>query len=85
VVRTLVAEQRRRRRLSVEQAEDLMQDCLLHWIQVRERLSPQARDAGAKYLHRVIENYLADLARRELAVKRGGGTPFAVAASQEVV
>jgi len=62
-----------------------MQDCLLHWIQVRERLSPQARDAGAKYLHRVIENYLADLARRELAVKRGGGTPFAVAASQEVV
>jgi len=74
VVRTLVAEQRRRRRLSAEQAEDLMQECLLHWIQVRTRLSPQAQDAGAKYLHRVIENHLADLSRKDLAVKRGGGT-----------
>lgn len=76
MVRTLVAEQRRRRRLSAEQAEDLLQECLLHWIQVRTRLSPQAQDAGAKYLHRVIENHLADLSRRDLAVKRGGGTPL---------
>jgi RNA polymerase sigma factor (sigma-70 family) len=73
VVRTLVAERRRRQRLSVEQAEDLLQECLLHWIQVRQRLSPQARDAGAKYLHRVIENFLADLTRKDLAAKRGSG------------
>lgn len=75
MVRTLVGEQRRRRRLSTEQAEDLMQECLLHWIQVRARLSPEAREAGAKYLHRVIENHLADLSRKDLALKRGGGTP----------
>lgn len=73
MVRTLVAERRRRQRLSVEQAEDLLQECLLHWIQVRQRLSPQARDAGAKYLHRVIENFLADLTRKDLAAKRGSG------------
>ena len=73
VAKKLVGEFRRRsRRLEREEFDDLLQDCLTHWVEVRARLTPSADDPPIAYMARVLRNKLTDLIREQGATKRGG-------------
>lgn len=73
VAKKLVGEFRRRsRRLEREEFDDLLQDCLTHWVEVRARLRPSADDPPIAYMARVLRNKLTDLIREQGATKRGG-------------
>ena len=70
----VVAECRRRYRiLEREEFEDLMQECLTHWVVVRRRIPPEP-DAPppVAYMAQVVRNKLTDLVREMTADKRAG-------------
>ncbi|MBI2800228.1 MAG: sigma-70 family RNA polymerase sigma factor [Gammaproteobacteria bacterium] len=68
----IVGEFRRRfRRLAREDFEDLEQECLLHWIQVRRGLTPVGDGPPVAYMSQVLRNKLTDWAREQAADKRG--------------
>ena len=70
----VVAECRRRYRiLEREEFEDLMQECLMHWVVVRRRIPPEP-DAPppVAYMAQVVRNKLTDLVREMTADKRAG-------------
>lgn len=57
VVRTVVrATARSLRALEVETVEDLIQECLLHWWQVRGQVVAQGSGPPVAYLARVVKN-----------------------------
>lgn len=69
----IVAECRRRfRSLAREDFDDLQQECLLHWIQVRGRLVPVGEGPPVAYMSQVLRNMLTDWVREKVADKRGG-------------
>ena len=73
-VKKVVAECRRRYRiLEREEFEDLMQECLTHWVVVRRRIPPEP-DAPppVAYMAQVVRNKLTDLVREMTADKRAG-------------
>ena len=75
VAKKLVGEFRRRsRRLEREEFDDLLQECLTHWIEVRGRLAPDPEGPPVAYMARVVRNKLTDLIREHGATKRGGDT-----------
>lgn len=70
----LVSEYRRKHRiLEREEFEDLMQECLTHWVVVRRRIPPEP-DAPppVAYMAQVVRNKLTDLVREMTADKRAG-------------
>jgi len=73
VAKKLVGEFRRRsRRLEREEFDDLLQECLVHWIEVRGRLGPNSDGPPIAYMTRVVRNKLLDMLREQGATKRGG-------------
>jgi RNA polymerase sigma-70 factor (ECF subfamily) len=73
VTKKLVGEFRRRSRsLAREEFDDLMQECLAHWIVVRRRLPPDPDAPPVAYMAQVIRNKLTDLIREQAADKRAG-------------
>jgi RNA polymerase sigma-70 factor (ECF subfamily) len=71
VAKKLVGEYRRRSRsLAREEFDDLMQDCLAHWIVVRRKLSPDPDAPPLAYMAQVIRNKLTDMIRERAAEKR---------------
>lgn len=73
VAKKLVGEYRRRSRsLAREEFDDLMQDCMAHWIVVRRKLSPDPDAPPVAYMAQVIRNKLTDLIREQAAYKRAG-------------
>lgn len=73
VTKKLVGEFRRRSRsLAHEEFDDLMQDCLAHWIVVRRKLPPDLDAPPVAYMAQVIRNKLTDLIREQAADKRAG-------------
>lgn len=73
VTKKLVGEFRRRsRRLAREEFDDLVQDCLAHWIVVRRKLAPDPDTPPVAYMAQVIRNKLTDLMREQSAGKRAG-------------
>jgi RNA polymerase sigma-70 factor (ECF subfamily) len=73
VTKKLVGEYRRRSRsLAREEFDDLMQECLAHWIVVRRRLPPDPDAPPVAYMAQVIRNKLTDLIREQAADKRAG-------------
>jgi RNA polymerase sigma factor (sigma-70 family) len=73
VTKKLVGEYRRRSRsLTRAEFDDLMQDCLAHWVSVRRRLPPDPDAPPVAYMARVIRNKLTDLIREQAADKRAG-------------
>ena len=73
VAKKLVGEFRRRsRRLEREEFDDLLQECLTHWIEVRGRLAPEPDGPPVAYMARVVRNKLTDMIREQGATKRGG-------------
>jgi RNA polymerase sigma-70 factor (ECF subfamily) len=55
VTKKLVGEFRRRSRsLAREEFDDLVQDCLAHWIVVRQKLSPDPDNPPVGYMAQVI-------------------------------
>ena len=60
----LVGEFRRRSRsLEREEFDDLVQECLAHWIVVRRKLAPDPDAPPVGYMAQVIRNKLTDLIR----------------------
>lgn len=73
VAKKLVGEFRRRSRsLEREEFDDLLQECLAHWIEVRRKLDPDPDGPPIAYLARVLRNKLTDLVREAETSKRGG-------------
>ena len=73
VAKKLVGEFRRRSRLLVrDEFDDLVQDCLLHWIGVRRKLAPDPDNPPVGYMAQVLRNKLTDLMREQGAEKRAG-------------
>ena len=73
VTKKIVGEFRRRfRSLGREDFDDLQQECLLHWIQVRRRLAPVGDGPPIAYMSQVLRNKLTDWVREQAADKRGG-------------
>ncbi len=73
VTKKLVGEFRRRSRsLAREEFDDLMQECLAHWIAVRRKLPPDPDAPPVAYMAQVIRNRLTDLIREQAADKRTG-------------
>lgn len=73
VAKKLVGEYRRRSRsLAREEFDDLMQECLAHWIVVRRKLAPDPGTPPVGYMAQVIRNKLTDLIREQAADKRAG-------------
>lgn len=73
VTKKLVSEFRRRSRsLAREEFDDLMQECLAHWIVVRRKLSPDPGAPPVAYMAQVIRNKLTDMIREQAADKRAG-------------
>ena len=73
VTKKVVGELRRRSRtLAREDFDDLEQECLLHWIQVRKKLVPVGDGPPLAYMSQVLRNKLTDLTRELVADKRGG-------------
>ena len=73
VAKKLVGEFRRRSRiLWREDFDDLVQDCLLHWIGVRKKLSPDPDNPPVGYMAQVLRNKLTDWVRERGAEKRSG-------------
>ena len=71
VTKKLVGEFRRRSRsLAREEFDDLMQECLAHWIVVRRKLAPDPDSPPVGYMAQVIRNKLTDLIREQAADKR---------------
>lgn len=54
--------------------EDLVQDCLLHWLRQRHRYRLNRGASLQTYMRRVLERFLLDLERKSKAQKRGSGT-----------
>lgn len=73
VTKKLVGEFRRRSRsLAREEFDDLIQECLAHWIVVRRKLAPDPDSPPVGYMAQVIRNKLTDLIRERAADKRAG-------------
>jgi RNA polymerase sigma-70 factor (ECF subfamily) len=70
----LVSEYRRRHKiLEREEFDDLMQECLAHWVVVRRRIPPEpGSPPPVAYLAQVTRNKLTDLVRELTADKRAG-------------
>jgi RNA polymerase sigma-70 factor (ECF subfamily) len=60
------------RSLKREAFDDLLQDCLTHWIEVRRRLDPDQGGPPVAYMARVVRNRLVDLVREHESGKRRG-------------
>jgi len=73
VAKKLVGEFRRRSRsLEREEFDDLLQECLAHWIEVRRKLDHDPDGPPIAYMARVLRNKLTDLVREAETSKRGG-------------
>ena len=73
VTHKLVGEYRRRSRiLERHEFDDVVQDCLLHWIGVRKKLAPDPDDPPVGYMAQVLRNKLTDWVRERGAEKRAG-------------
>ena len=73
VTKKLVGEYRRRSRiLGRYEFDDLVQDCLLHWIGVRRALERDPDNPPVGYMAQVLRNKLTDLMREQGADKRAG-------------
>ncbi len=73
VAKKLIGEFRRQSRsLAREDFDDLLQECLMHWLEVRRRLVPNPGGPPIAYMARVVRNKLIDLAREREAAKRQG-------------
>ena len=73
VTTKLVGEYRRRSRiLERYEFEDLVQDCLLHWITVRRSLDCDPANPPPGFMATVLRNWLADLVRERGTDKRSG-------------
>jgi RNA polymerase sigma-70 factor, ECF subfamily len=54
-----------------QEREDLIQDCLEHWLRQRSRFDPSRGASPKTFMRRVLEHRLADVAARQRAAKRG--------------
>jgi RNA polymerase sigma-70 factor (ECF subfamily) len=73
VAKKLIGEFRRRSRsLNREDFDDLLQECLAHWLEVRQKVDPDPNDPPIAYMARVVRNKLIDLARERESAKRRG-------------
>lgn len=56
--------------LEKEDEEDLLQECLAHWLFARDNYDPAGGASQATYMARIIRNKLMDLVREQSSDKR---------------
>ncbi|MEX2245100.1 MAG: sigma-70 family RNA polymerase sigma factor [Dehalococcoidia bacterium] len=56
-----------------DEHDDLVQECLLHWLRRRERYDPRRGASPKTFMKRVLDRKLLDLEDERRAAKRGGG------------
>ena len=73
VAKKLIGDFRRRSRSPErEEFDDLLQECLMHWIDVRRKFRADPNGPPIGYMATVIRNKLTDLFRERVAAKRAG-------------
>ena len=73
VTKKIVREFRGRfRSLAREEFDDLQQECLVHWLQVRGKVAPIRDSPPLAYMAQVLRNKLTDMIREHEAGKRAG-------------
>ena len=73
VAKKIVGEYRRRSRILARlEFDDLVQDCLLHWVGVRRTLVRDPDNPAVGYMAQVLRNKLTDSMREQGAEKRAG-------------
>ncbi len=71
IARKLIREFRTRwRSLEQDEAEELMQECLVHWLSVRSELDPARAPVRSAFMATVLRNKLTDLVRERQSGKR---------------
>ena len=60
---------------TIQDADDLLQECLLHWWLQRKRYQQQRGASRRTFMRRVLNAKLVDLTREAGAAKRGCGRP----------
>ena len=71
VAKKLISEFRSRwRSLQHDEFDDLMQECLVHWISVRGEFDPSRETTRTAFMARVLRNKLMDLVRERESDKR---------------
>lgn len=50
--------------------DDLVDECLRHWHEVRSTVKPEAEDKRKAYMVRIVKNKLADIVRSRMSRKR---------------
>lgn len=64
VAKNLVYEfQGKWRCLDIDDFEDLLQECLIHWLFVKDRYDPKAEASEKTYMGRVVRNKLNDIVK----------------------
>lgn len=58
-----------------EEREDLLQECLEHWLRQRGRYDAGRGATRSTFTRRVLQHHLRDLEDGRRAAKRGGGQP----------
>jgi len=73
VAKKLIGEFRRgSQTLADEEFDDLLQDCLVHWIEVRHKIGSDSDRPPLSFMARVIRNKLTDRARKRGALRWAG-------------
>jgi len=71
ITRKLIGEFRARwRSLEQDEFEELMQECLVHWLSVRRELDPTRGAVRSAFMATVVRNKLMDLVRERESGKR---------------
>ncbi len=74
VARKLINQFRSRwRSLEQDEFEDLMQECLVHWLSVRGDIDPSRAATRTAFMARVVHNKLMDLVRERESDRRKAG------------
>jgi RNA polymerase sigma-70 factor (ECF subfamily) len=71
IVKKIVSEYRRKWKcLERDGFDDLVQECLIHWLDVRDKYNPNKDAAIQTFMARVIRNRLSDLVKEGSREKR---------------
>jgi len=71
VVKNVIAKFRKEKRcLELEDFDDLVQECLIHWYFVKEKYDPSSEASAKTFMARVVKNKLSNIAKEYRRQKR---------------
>ncbi|MBU4376899.1 MAG: sigma-70 family RNA polymerase sigma factor [Candidatus Omnitrophica bacterium] len=71
VAKNVIAKLRKEKRcLELEDFDDLLQECLIHWYFVKEKYDPSSKASAKTFMARVVKNKLSNIAKEYRRDKR---------------